>query len=638
MQYTIKLYNSSGFSKENIPDKPSLLDDLEVIEVPSLNILQDRFLSEITLKVEYEEIKNCDYCKIGDAYYFIDNILSTSRDVCKIFIKMDCLTTAGGVINLDFIDGITERHHIGDVREEFGKYTEDDPLLSCVEPLKIAGYTEFIPDSKGNTYIESTVDLAAFGQELNAITYTDNQTGEQITVPSTVAPTHSTQYGIKKLNDEDAPIILFPKIAGKCTFLSATYNLDGELEENELIKSGIKRCRDLGIESSILSQYTVPMFFSGGIDVSAEKPDINYMYGAFKDTELATPEEFNFEYATVKNKRVLYGLNNQYEILCPNGNSGLYKPEDLYYKNNENVSPHIFAFSDIRADGAPYYRFKYLNQQGVEAGKNCETILNGCIKGSQWTSVPLTFTSKSGNALDLYNFTNELTSFGYSRVIQNAQNDIGLFTSGFNLITSPLSMGSYQGAPKSSGIGPMPADKSSSKAYASSMDSLNSGASIAGGIGGALGGFGNAYIASTFAPAQQENTLQKMYTNFGYSQNVVVPQVMFPFQTETLRDILKNGFITFRYRPSDTDLSRQDKLLTMYGYKHTDIFKKSYLTNRTKFNYIKAYNLSISTAIPQWLKEGCLSQLEGGVRIWHVKPDEQYYDNNPVKITPVPRP
>ena len=223
-----------------------------------------------------------------------------------------------------------------------------------------------------------------------------------------------------------------------------------------------------------------------------------------------------------------------------------------------------------------------------------------------------------------------MTSFGYSRAIQNTQNDIGLFTSGFNLITSPLSLGNYQKS--SSGIGPMPSDNQS-KSYSSSMSSINSLASSTGGIGGALGGFANSYIGSIFAPEQQENTLQKMYTNFGYSQNVVVPQVMFPFQTETLRDILKNGFITFRYRPSDTDLSRQDKLLTMYGYKHTDIFKKSYLTNRTKFNYIKVYNLSIKTAIPQWLKEGCLSQLEGGVRIWHVKPDEQYYDDNPVKIT-----
>ena len=120
--------------------------------------------------------------------------------------------------------------------------------------------------------------------------------------------------------------------------------------------------------------------------------------------------------------------------------------------------------------------------------------------------------------------------------------------------------------------------------------------------------------------------------NFGFSQNVIVPQIMFPFQTDTLRDILKNGFVTFRYRPSDNDLQKQDKLLTMFGYRHTDIFKKEYLTNRTKFNYIKCFNLSISSSIPQWLKEGCLAQIEGGIRVWHVLPDEQHYNDNPVKI------
>ena len=611
MPYTIKLYNSSGFSKENIPDSPALLDDLEVIEVPSLNILQDRFLSEVTLKVDYETIKNCDYCRIGDSYYFIDNILVTSRDVCKIFIKMDCLTSAGGVVNLDFIDGITERHHIGEIDEEFGKYTEDDPLLSCIEPLQITGYSTFIPDEKGNTYIESTVDLVAMGDETNAITYTDNQTGKQITVPSTKTPAHSTKYGIRKSSDTTANDILFPEIIGKCSFIAATWNLiDGTLQENELVKAGVKRCRDLGIESSILAQYTVPAVFSGGISGSTLEPDITELYGKFGDTEFTPTDGFNFEYAEVKNKRVLYGLSNQYEILCPNGNSGLYKPEDLYYKNFEEEHPHIWLFADVRAEGSPYYRFKYLNKKGVEDGENCDSILNGCIKGSQWTAVPLTFSQKSGNSLDLYNFTSELASFGYSRASQNAQNDIGLFTSGLNLISNPLSIGNYQ----------------------KSAESNSNLSSTIGGVSGVVGGFASSYIGSTLAPLQQENTLQKMYTNFGYSQNVVVPQVMFPFQSETLRDVLKNGFITFRYRPSDTDLSRQDKLLTMYGYRHTAIFEKSFLTNRINFNYIKCYNLSIKSAIPQWLKEGCLSQLEGGVRIWHTKPDEQYYDNNPVKL------
>ena len=143
MSYTIKLFKSSGFSKENIPDSPELLNPLEYLEIPSLNLIQDRFLSEITLRVEYENIKNCSYAQVGNTYYYITNILSTSKDICKIFLAMDCLTTAGGIINLEFLDGITERHHTGQ-EEKFGKYTEDDPLLSCVEPLKISGYTEFL--------------------------------------------------------------------------------------------------------------------------------------------------------------------------------------------------------------------------------------------------------------------------------------------------------------------------------------------------------------------------------------------------------------------------------------------------------------------------------------------------------------
>ena len=605
MPYTIKLYNSSGFSKENIPDTPSLLGNLEIIEVPSLNILQDRFLSEIALKVEYETIKNCDYCSIGNTYYFIDNIVSTSKDVCKIFISMDCLTTAGGIVNLDFIDGITERHHTGSLVEEFGKYAEDDPLLSCVEPLQITGYSTFIPDEKGNTYIEATVDLAAFGQELNAVTYTDAETGEQITVPSTKTPTHSTKYGIRKGSDTTANDILFPEIIGKCSFIAATWNLvEGTLQENELVKAGVKKCRDLGIESSILAQYTVPAAFSGGITGSTLEPDITELYGKFGDTEFTPADGFNFEYAEVKNKRVLYGLSNQYEILCPNGNSGIYKPEDLYYKNFEEEYPHIWLFADVRADGSPYYRFKYLNKSGVEDGKNCDSILNGCVKGSQWTSVPLVFSTKSGNQLDMYNFTSEAIQFHYSAAQTNLSNNISALNATTGLISSGL--GTFTSPVTSSAI----------------KDMYNAGQNL-------LMQEANREIAIK----TQENTLQKMYTNFGYSQQVIVPQMMFPFQTDTLRDILKNGFIAFRYRPSDADLARQDKLLTMYGYRHTDIFKKSYLTNRTKFNYIKAYNLSISTAIPQWLKLGCLAQIEGGIRIWHVKPDESHYEDNPVKIT-----
>ena len=46
MSYTIKLFNSSGFSKENIPDSPELLNSLEYLEIPSLNLIQDNIFHQ----------------------------------------------------------------------------------------------------------------------------------------------------------------------------------------------------------------------------------------------------------------------------------------------------------------------------------------------------------------------------------------------------------------------------------------------------------------------------------------------------------------------------------------------------------------------------------------------------------------
>ena len=145
---------------------------------------------------------------------------------------MDCLTTSGGIINLEFLDGITERHHTGK-EEKFGKYTEDDPLLSCTEPLQISGYTEFIPPTNGSmTFIESTVDLKKMGEQTESTTYEDPNTGLQVTVPSTVPVPHPTTYGIKKPEDELSFTLTFPIISGKCTYLAGIQEYD-EINENE---------------------------------------------------------------------------------------------------------------------------------------------------------------------------------------------------------------------------------------------------------------------------------------------------------------------------------------------------------------------------------------------------------------------
>ena len=65
----------------------------------------------------------------------------------------------------------------------------------------------------------------------------------------------------------------------------------------------------------------------------------------------------------------------------------------------------------------------------------------------------------------------------------------------------------------------------------------------------------------------------------------------------------------------------------MYGYKDTMPLagNESVLTNRAKFNYIKATGVSVAGNKPKWLRDGVAMQLSVGTRIWHVKPNSAVY-------------
>ena len=113
----------------------------------------------------------------------------------------------------------------------------------------------------------------------------------------------------------------------------------------------------------------------------------------------------------------------------------------------------------------------------------------------------------------------------------------------------------------------------------------------------------------------------------GYlSGKVVAPDLRFAL-SETLRDFRGNGCIVYRYRPQSSDIEKLDKVLTMYGYKDTEPLagNESYLTNRAKFNYIKATGVSVAGNKPKWLRDGVAMQLSVGTRIWHVKPNSAVY-------------
>ena len=133
--YDVRVWSNTGFNSINIPDSPSLLDSLPSATYPALDLLQNRFLTSIRIRATFDQVKNADFCKLGDFYYFVDGVTMTSGDVAVLGLIPDFITSAGGVGSLSILDGVTSRVHVTD--DTYGKYTEPDPLTAPSEALKV---------------------------------------------------------------------------------------------------------------------------------------------------------------------------------------------------------------------------------------------------------------------------------------------------------------------------------------------------------------------------------------------------------------------------------------------------------------------------------------------------------------------
>lgn len=626
MTYSVDLYENTGFNQNNIPDSPVRLGQPFMTKT-AIDVIQNRVISSINIKVNsFDEIKNVDYCKLGDFYYIVGDVNMKAHDVATLSLIPDFISSAGGIDNIDFLDGITSRHHVSD--DTFGKYTEEDPLLICKRPLKVDFAPKLFTGDESEdflrTVIMSTVDLSEMGasEELPAITYSDTN-GNSVTVPSLIPVTEDTVFSIEN--------------TGKPFTIKGQRAYDPI--DREAVIRGIQYCRDINAESGIIAQYVIPV---QNADV---RDDENGSVATIKGTVLVEevqnlPLIFNED---VKNNRVMYGGLCTYGLLTSNGNKAEYRPERIL--DGDNLLLNVVMVSDPRPEGKPYFRFEVIDgSRGIteaettEPGRQQYKVLDrfwvGAIPGENWYQLPLVFTSAAGSEIaeKYYNQQYSLNDYMYRK------NDTVQAT---NLLTSQIAnMGQFiSGAfgdvnitkPKVQSLTPV-TDFFTGGGY-----TFNEGMNFNQGYNTAAAGV-NA-IMNPITYGVQRNMREQQYNynvgknlyELGLSQTVVVPEVTTPYSKGTIRDFFTNGVLVYRYRPEDTDLAIQDKILTMYGYKVTEPLKKEFFNNREYFNYIELNSASIGGDLPQWFKGGILQQLGNGVRIWHTKPNESYYNNNPIK-------
>lgn len=614
MAYSVRCYFNTGLNAVNIYDSPSRLEACKYVDLDALNILQDWGLSSVRVRVPSDtDISTVDYIKVGSYYYVCSVPVMVATDVAQIDnLTPDYITSNGGINNIQFLDGITERHTVNN--DDMFAYTQEDEYMTPNEPLQLVTKSMYELTADPLTVVEATINLYKLGNysglsttdaSPQGLTFYDTatastETENKVTVPVITPIDSHTQYQFADENNES--------VGTGSTYSAGTklFPIDESASYNKIIQNGIACTRSLGIESAIIRQVQ----YDGGLVTASATSSTDHSITVLKGKGQSTSSELPFKYATVNNNRLLYGEYNKYGLITATGDKGEYRPEQI---NDGNDSPNVKVLADPRPDGKPYFRYASYNGDSSSKG-----FFLSCLSGMQWKNVPLVYSGASGSYLDRLNFEN--SSIQAKNTLQGdyAQQNINqqkrMSQTVGNNIGNTASL-----------IGSLASGKWGEAGTA---------------IGNIWNNEANDYLATLqegldYARTTDQYNIarQKELQNFYVSQYVVAPEVVFPFNAEAIRDFIGNGVLAYRYRYSDNDLKRIDKLLTMYGYKDTVALTSDLFFNRQYFDYVRASGVSIGGDIPIWQKTAIAQQLNAGVRVWHTKPDTSHYSSNPISTT-----
>lgn len=601
-QARVYYYADNNFDINNIPDSPQVLVNSSTygpLDVINCLPLAGKQSTVITVKA-FSKLNTTSYLAIqfdsdGFTWYgIVTGYEYVAMDRVAISLQIDGWLTCGGISAITSISGMTVRHHVLD--DTFGKYTQPDPLTNPRGPLLITeGENLFSDDATTKQYkiVLATIDLKALGDTSykDALTYVDPQDPEssQVSVPNVPYPeTNAT-----------ATMYTDPSTGFSTTEMPNVQIYDGD---DEQVKRGMAKARSLGIESGIIGQYVVSSKFI--VQPNFSGSTITSSLSGVKRTSTLSNKENNYEYATVMNKRLLYGENNHYVLVSyASGNKTEFSPEDIY--DSTLNRPKVTMVADPRQSGKPYYRFDTFK------GSNSNFFTN-CVEGLQWQNAPLAYVATSGHGIALSIMANKHRSDAWN------------FMENYNIKTTSMlgsvmknEVGDY------SKIITNPDKVSSGSPYAPT-------GALAASYGIAIGETALEYASIEQQANALERSRQLEKMQYNVSNFVVAPEIQFP-RSESLRDFLGNGVFVFRYRLSDQDLANADKLLNMYGYLDTAPLSIDDFKNMSYYNYVEASGVKITTSIlniPRHVKEIAQQQISAGVRVWHVNPDDTLYSQN----------
>lgn len=572
---TVRCYYNTGLTVSNCLDSYLSLDTLgfNYRNFPNVAIKQDRGLINIRLSTSYENIKDADYCRINNVCYWVTSVVMLNDNVADVQLQQDYLTTVG-VSNFDIVAGWCKRRCV----------TDDTPFSNVIdEPfnpqniLEVDFGSEIKPSTGSENSLQivvATVDLLNLDKLADA--YKENTFGEHVLVPKLpILGSNNTTYVMNIDGTEKSA-----DIPATCAYNAL----------NSTVRDAMGQLRSLGIESAIVQSYNLPANYCGGVSASDTK------FASIKGIHEIKPSSLSPMYnkGIYKNNKVYSGQFQRFVIGSKiTGINKEFRPEDVA----ENVLSDLYSVTWVLDSNPMYNGYPILRPANYHGSKNSFYI--AAVNGAQWLNAPISYNGVSGQDLLIRGWEQQTASTILNGLLPSFAQNIN---SGYNYYNNNAV-----------------ANNINSAAYWGDLSDIG--------------------VKTVNTPIQPVNFSVPRITNmvFGQMSNnmaltnslTVRPDVQFSV-IPTLQNYVGNYFIEYRYKLSDSDMSRFDDFLTQFGYAVDEPLTKDCFSGRTNFNYIVADSVNIKSSAPLYLREGVINQLQSGVRIWHTKPSRDKLLNNPI--------
>lgn len=626
MSYKVTIYGMTGLNGVDVMSKKNILSSYKRYEYTAFDIISQYFLESINVPRPASDLWDCDLISIewideGTAQthttlgfiYEITGVTpldpATSRlslvpDYWSSFIyNMPINFTAEDINTYGYLKvtgGITTRYSYPPDFGTWGLYGDNDPLLAPQRPLKLVIHNFMnkggLTASASNTVIESLIDLTELAEESqngNLVGKVFKATDGTTTIqPYTPPVKNHTNYYL----DMDSSVQGYDGFqSDRGPLISPGTKLYGYNYSN--IQEALGIVQTLDVKSSLISCVQYPSDYitvvTNTSETSSSRGEVTSINGKVQEWDTGIVKNYIPEDNRNRFSMIISSSDyRKFGLITARGDRSEFIPSQVQNPDK------LICLADPRPNGAPYFRFlDYMGQQAT-----LETFFNGAVKGMEWAQVPLVWSQPAGSYLNTMNF---------DAARKRATNDYeyNQRTGLRNIITGGLN----------SAVG---------------LAGAIAKGDAAGVVSSAIGGVSDFVSqAESMEHAREQFEIEKnnQLANFGFSQQVYVPDVMFPFNADTLRDFCGNGVIVYEYQYDDADISRISTLLSMYGVKCSlpctgEMLLHETLPDNNDFQYVEVQGLQLtSSIIPKWWLNGMQMQLANGVRMWTTRPNAQDY-------------